>query len=91
MLTSLSATGLQLLELRRGLPRAMCLTIHQCVVQRGVALAKTRLMAGDRISDVAASVGFANQSHLAYQMRRLLGVSPRQLRESGRVGQTAGR
>jgi AraC family transcriptional regulator len=60
--------------------QAMGMPIHQYVLERRVALAKTRLLAGDRsISDVAASVGFANQSHLAYHMRRLLGVSPRQL------------
>jgi AraC family transcriptional regulator len=69
--------------------QAMGVPIHQYVLQRRIALAKSRLLAGDRISDVAAAVGFANQSHLAYHIRRLLGVSPRQLQQSGRTGKTS--
>jgi AraC-like DNA-binding protein len=32
---------------------------------------------------VAFSVGFSHQSHLAYHMRRLLGVSPMNVRRLG--------
>jgi AraC family transcriptional regulator len=36
------------------------------------------------ISQVALETGFAHQSHLAYHMRRLLGVSPRSVLGSAR-------
>ncbi|HKF58648.1 MAG TPA: AraC family transcriptional regulator, partial [Blastocatellia bacterium] len=32
---------------------------------------------------IALETGFAHQSHLAHHMRRLLGVSPRSVRDTG--------
>jgi len=48
-----------------------------------VERAKTLL--GERdlsISQIAIETGFSHQSHLAYHVRRLLGVSPLRLREN---------
>ena len=56
------------------------LSPHQYVIQRRVERAKTLLADGDlTIAEVAQAVGFANQSHLAFHVRRLLGVSPKAL------------
>ncbi|MEO0457523.1 MAG: AraC family transcriptional regulator [Cyanobacteria bacterium P01_A01_bin.114] len=58
-------------------------TPHQYVIQRRVQTAK-RLLICDRtltIAQVAAAVGFADQSHLCRHLRRLLKVTPSQLRQ----------
>jgi AraC family transcriptional regulator len=34
------------------------------------------------VADVAIAVGFYDQSHLTKQMKRLLGFTPRQLRQA---------
>jgi AraC family transcriptional regulator len=53
---------------------------HQYLIQRRVDRAKELLVAGKlTIAEVAASVGFADQSHLNRHFKRLLGVSPRQV------------
>ena len=57
------------------------LSPHQYVIQRRVERAKTLLADTDlTIAEVAEAVGFAHQSHLAFHVRRLLGVSPKALR-----------
>jgi AraC family transcriptional regulator len=59
------------------------LPLHQYVIRRRVERAKS-LLAEDKlpISQIAFETGFAHQSHLARHMRRVLGVSPRALREA---------
>jgi AraC family transcriptional regulator len=58
-------------------------SIHQYVIQRRVERAKALLSEGERsISEIALETGFAHQSHLAYHMRRVLGVSPRSILEA---------
>ncbi|HST20287.1 MAG TPA: AraC family transcriptional regulator [Blastocatellia bacterium] len=58
------------------------LPVHQYVIRRRVERAKSLLGEGKLpISQIALETGFAHQSHLAHHMRRLLGVSPRTLRE----------
>jgi AraC family transcriptional regulator len=58
-------------------------SIHQYVIQRRVERAKSLLREGERsISEIALETGFAHQSHLAYHMRRVLGVSPRSILEA---------
>ena len=60
------------------------LSPHQYVIQSRVERAKTLLADSDlTIAEVAQAVGFANQSHLAFHVRRLLGVSPKALRREG--------
>ncbi|HME09097.1 MAG TPA: AraC family transcriptional regulator [Bryobacteraceae bacterium] len=56
--------------------------IHQYVIQRRVDRAKTLLLGGElSISQVALETGFAHQSHLAYHMRRVLGVTPKSIQD----------
>jgi AraC family transcriptional regulator len=60
------------------------LSPHQYVIQSRVERAKPLLADSDlTIAEVAQAVGFANQSHLAFHVRRLLGVSPKALRREG--------
>jgi AraC family transcriptional regulator len=54
--------------------------VHQYVVRTRVEHAAA-LLRGDRpLADVALQAGFANQSHMARCMRRIMGISPGRLR-----------
>lgn len=50
---------------------------HQYLIQCRVNRAKYLLSRGNAIADVAYKVGFANQAHLNYHFKRLLGVTPK--------------
>jgi AraC family transcriptional regulator len=51
------------------------------VLERRVERARLRLLEGRlSITDVALETGFAHPSHMARWMRRLLGLSPSQIR-----------
>lgn len=50
---------------------------HQYLIQCRVYRAKELLIKGNVIADVAYKVGFANQAHLNYHFKRLLGVTPK--------------
>lgn len=61
--------------------RSMGVSVHAYVVQRRVARARQLLLAGHlSSSQVALESGFADQSHMARCIRRLLGVTPSELR-----------
>jgi AraC family transcriptional regulator len=57
--------------------------VHQYVMQTRIERA-VELLTGTQmpVCDVALKTGFANQSHLAFRMRRSLGVTPKALREA---------
>lgn len=56
---------------------------HQYLIRRRVERAKDLLVEGKLpISQIAFETGFAHQSHMARHMRRLLGVSPKTLRQT---------
>lgn len=58
----------------------MGMPVHRHVLQRRVERAKALLLQGKlSASQVALEVGFAHQSHMAHWMKRLLGVTPREL------------
>ncbi len=57
--------------------------VHQYVIRRRVERAALLLRESDLpISQVALETGFSHQSHLALHMRRLLGVSPKELKNA---------
>jgi AraC family transcriptional regulator len=57
------------------------ITPHQYVISCRVERAKELLLKGGiAIADIATQVGFANQSHLNLHFKRLLGVTPAQIR-----------
>src|ERR687885_792820 len=58
------------------------LTPHQYVIRHRVERARALLLNGElTIAEVAYTVGFANQSHLNRHLKRLLGVTPRHIRQ----------
>jgi AraC family transcriptional regulator len=59
------------------------LAVHEYVIQRRVERAKRLLQESPLpVSQIALDVGFSHQSHLARWMRRLLGVTPGDIRRS---------
>jgi AraC family transcriptional regulator len=61
--------------------RTMGTPVHEYVIQRRVERAKSLLIKGELpASQVALAAGFSHQSHMARAMRRLLGVTPRDVR-----------
>ena len=75
--------GLSISHFKSLFRESVGLPVHQYVIRRRVECAKRLLGEGKlSISQIALEAGFAHQSHLARHMRRLLGVSPRTLRET---------
>jgi AraC family transcriptional regulator len=60
---------------------------HQYVILRRVERAKELLQAGTALSlaEVAAHVGFSDQSHFSQHFKRLVGVTPGQFRTPARI------
>lgn len=65
-------------HLIRSFRRATGLPPHAYMLQLRVAAAKQALRQGMPIADVAAHVGFADQSHLTRQFKRIVGATPGQ-------------
>lgn len=64
--------------------------VHRYVVQRRVERAKALLLEGrSSASQIALDVGFAHQSHMTQWMRRLLGLTPRDIARAGRAAAPA--
>jgi AraC family transcriptional regulator len=65
--------------------------VHRYVVQRRVDRAKALLLQGKlSTSRVALETGFSHQSHMAHWMKRLLGLTPREIvKDSGQTLQLA--
>jgi AraC family transcriptional regulator len=77
-------SGLSVSHCQRAFRNAVGYSVHRYVIQRRVEHAK--LLLGEKklsIGEVALAVGFSHQSHLAYHMRRFLGVSPMNVRQMG--------
>jgi AraC family transcriptional regulator len=77
--------GLSISHFKSLFRQSVGLSVHQYVIRRRVERA-TELLREKAlpIGQVALEVGFCHQSHLAMHMRRILGVSPSQVRRSGR-------
>jgi AraC-like DNA-binding protein len=69
-------TGLSRFQVLRGFVRVTGLTPHAYQVQRRVALARGLIARGRPLAEVAATCGFADQSHMTRQFVRIYGVSP---------------
>lgn len=60
-------------------------TPHQYVIRCRVKRAKALLLKGENaIAEIAQKVGFANQAHLNTHIKRILGVTPKMIREQGK-------
>ena len=78
-----SAAGLSPFHLTRVFKKTMGLSPHQYLVEVRVHSARALLSSGgDRpsLAEVAAAVGFADQSHLTRQFKRILGTTPKKAR-----------
>lgn len=65
--------------------RAVGIPVHEYVIRQRVERARTLLTGSDLpVGAIALEAGFAHQSHLARAMRRVLGVTPGELRPRGR-------
>ncbi|HEX4310422.1 MAG TPA: AraC family transcriptional regulator [Acidobacteriaceae bacterium] len=80
--TIAAVSGLSVSHSQRAFRNATGCSLHQYVIRRRVERARS-LLSQTRLplSEVAQSVGFAHQSHLAVHMRRLFGASPAALRQ----------
>ena len=56
---------------------------HEYVMSRRLEAARTRILDGEPIADVAAATGFADQAHLTNRFRRLFGTTPARARRLG--------
>ncbi|GGF11311.1 AraC family transcriptional regulator [Aliidongia dinghuensis] len=75
-----AVAGLSLTQLKLLFRQTMGQPVHGYVIARRVERARALLAGGQMaIAQAALAAGFAHQSHLAHWMRRLLGVSPREL------------
>lgn len=67
-------------HLSRQFKKTMGMTPHHFLIRTRVESARALLAAGSRsLAEVAAAVGFADQSHLTRHFKRLLGVTPGQI------------
>ncbi len=77
--------GMPVLRFLRSFSTAVGSTPHAYITERRMQRARALLSATDnRIADIAASCGFAHQSHLGAVLKDRLGLSPRQYRVLGR-------
>jgi AraC family transcriptional regulator len=77
-----SFAGLSVSHFKRLFRKSAGLPLHQYLIRRRVERAKTLLIEGRLpISQIALEAGFAHQSHLAHHLRRILGVSPKSVRD----------
>jgi AraC family transcriptional regulator len=78
-----TVAGISSSHLKTVFAKSLGTPVHQYVIQRRVERAKELLKRTDlSITEIALAAGFAHQSHLARHMRRLLGESPRALRQA---------
>lgn len=78
-----SVAGLSPSYTRTLFRRATGVPLHQFIIQRRVELGRFLLLHSSlSIAEIAQTAGFAHQSHMARHMRRILGVTPRDLRHT---------
>jgi AraC-like DNA-binding protein len=57
------------------------MTPHEFQMQMRIDQAKSQLIRGESIANVAADLGFHDQSHLTKQFKSLVGVTPQRYRQ----------
>lgn len=76
LLEAAAEAGMGRFAFLRAFSRAYGLTPHAWVIQERVRRAQLLLRAGRMPAEVAAEVGFTDQSHLTRHFKRLVGVTP---------------
>ena len=77
------AAGVSTFHLSRLFKKTMGMSPHQYLVEVRVHSAHALLAAGPQgpsLAEVAAAVGFSDQSHLTRQFKRILGTTPKKAR-----------
>ena len=72
-----AACGLSRYQVLRAFARETGLTPHAYQIQRRLLPARSLIRRGSSLADAAATVGFADQSHMTRLFVRAYGVSPR--------------
>jgi AraC family transcriptional regulator len=78
-----NAAGMSTFHFTRLFKRTMGMSPHQYLVEVRVHSAHALLSAGSErpsLAEVAAAVGFSDQSHLTRQFKRILGTTPKKAR-----------
>jgi AraC family transcriptional regulator len=79
-----NVTGMSVSHFKTLFRKSLGLPPHQYLIRRRVERAAMQLRRGNvPIGQIALENGFCHQSHLALHTRRVLGVSPRELRNAG--------
>ncbi len=76
--------GTSVSYLKLGFRHAVGRPVHRYIIERRVGRAVAFLQAGMPISAAATGAGFAHASHLALWTRRMLQVTPQEIRQRGR-------
>ena len=84
MAAAATAVGASPTRLTRSFARAFGIAPHTYVIGRRLDAARTRILAGEPLADVAADLGFCDQPHLTRRFKRFLGTTP--ARFAGRPG-----
>ncbi|MCM2290951.1 AraC family transcriptional regulator [Allorhizobium sp. BGMRC 0089] len=84
-----AATGLDRYELARQFRRLTGTSPHRYVIMRRLERAKSLIIDGLSLADIAFSVGFADQAHFTRHFRRAFGMTPGRwstlIRQAGRI------
>lgn len=68
--------GLNIFQFIRAFKQSSGFTPHAYIIQRRVQLAKSRIAKGEALANVAADIGFADQSHMTRAFVSRYGISP---------------
>ena len=83
--TLAAIAGLSIHHFARGFKQSVGIAPHHYLIQKRVERAGDMLAHTDlALSEIAYTVGFSDQSHLARHFRRMLGITPGQFRWSQR-------
>ncbi len=86
------AVGLSAYHFARGFKAALGQSPHQFTLERRVARARLALEQTDAsLAEIALDTGFSDQSHMTTMFRKILGVTPGQIRRDARANATARR
>jgi AraC family transcriptional regulator len=78
-----AVAGISPSHLKAVFAKSLGMPVHRYVIQRRVERAKALLTETNlSITEIALATGFAHQSHLARNMRRILGDTPRAIRQT---------
>jgi len=87
-----AAVSLSPFHLTRLFKRTLGISLYQHVLQVRVNSARSLLAAGTSgrsLAEIAAAVGFADQSHLTRHFKRITGITPRQFRMTNSAAKAA--